>query len=302
LFLIIGLWSLITLSQISTGAILRNLGYIYLNRETIGNYDIISVDRIRNFFEQALILDPMNKQSKLGKIRTACLELKGSELETYWHSMSPKDLRRSFILRFLVLQAQRWQANQRLEAAEWGYTELLRLESNSLEAYRGLGDIAVKRNDFDEALEYYRELEKKVPAAEVMSIQRQGTTWRAIGEFQTAVELFELTLALQPTVEEELAAYYELGQTYLASGQLDLADQAFTQVITRDPKGNVGWLAGTSLYRRGEIASRQNQPERALADFEQAARLLQRRYPEYSLVAQEAATQARQALQNAPSP
>lgn len=296
LSVVVGMLGLILSAPASAVGLFRNAGYIFLTRAILDSSGI-ELYSGREFFEYALTLQPAEQRSTLGRARSAILVQNANVLEEYWRSTSPADLDRAFVWRFLTQRAHGWLANNRVEAARWAYEQLLSLDPTDQVGYTGLGDVAFSTGQFSEAVGYFRQLEKNVPAAKNTALQRQGQTLRVMGQFHEAVVLFEQILVQQPSLEEKLTAFYELGLTYEASNQLDRAIWAFSQVIDHDPEGSIGWFAGVSANHRGEIALRHNLSEEAVTDYELAARLFRRLYPQYSLSSQKIADRLRQEMQ-----
>lgn len=81
-----------------------------------------------------------------------------------------------------------------------------------------------------------------------------GLAWRYKGDAARAQDAWEQAVALDPGYR---APWYDLGELYLAAGDLDRADHAFTQVGQLTPPGAETWLAP---WRLAEVAAFRKDP------------------------------------------
>ena len=77
----------------------------------------------------------------------------------------------------------------------------------------------------------------------------QGLAWRYLGETERARAALLQAVALDP---DDRAAWYDLGELYLADGELQSASEAFAQVTRLIPEGPEAWIGP---WRQAEVAA-----------------------------------------------
>ncbi len=82
-----------------------------------------------------------------------------------------------------------------------------------------------------------------------------GLSYRYDGEEPRAEQHYRAALELDPDYD---AAWYDLGELYVASGRYDRAEEAFTRVAELVGEGPQGWLGP---WRLAEVAAHQHDAE-----------------------------------------
>jgi tetratricopeptide (TPR) repeat protein len=132
-------------------------------------------------------------------------------------------------------------------------------------AHEMLGMIAVKRGDFDAAVEHLRQAGELDPQHPELKLQL-GKALLAAGRCQEAVVAFEQQLAGQPTSSE---AWFRLGQAHYRLQDFRRAKDCYESSIQSDPERPLPW------YGLAQVCRRLNEPEQereCLQRFEELER------------------------------
>ncbi|MFB2967562.1 tetratricopeptide repeat protein [Aerosakkonema sp. BLCC-F183] len=114
-----------------------------------------------------------------------------------------------------------------LAAAEIKYKEILDLDINNAEAWRGLGTIYYVQEQYQDALEMlYKSL--KLDSSNAIVYYNLGLVKEKIGYLAKAVRYYEKAIALNPYYIE---AYHNLGKVFSEMGLLEQAETTFVRAI-----------------------------------------------------------------------
>jgi tetratricopeptide (TPR) repeat protein len=131
------------------------------------------------------------------------------------------------------------------------YRHLLQVDTASLEAYRGLGNLYMSQQRLDEAKKEFEEVARKQPKAAAGSATMIGTILTLQGKPAEARKQFEQALALDPqaaVAANNLAWSYAQGE----GANLDMALQLAQTAKARLPQSwevddTLGWI----YYKKG---------------------------------------------------
>lgn len=139
-----------------------------------------------------------------------------------------------------------------LDEARSRFAQILDKEPNNVKALEGLGDVAFKDKQFDDAARYYvqarafsksREestrLEKATKNAYFWSWMQSGSQNLASGQLQTAANAYRQALSTRP---DDTLAVQGLAGTYLKMGQTRQATDLYADLTRKNPYNADAWL------------------------------------------------------------
>ena len=145
----------------------------------------------------------------------------------------------------------------------------LRCDANFTGAWQLRAQLFIQQKKFDEAVDCLKtiiRIDPKLPDA-VRARFQIGLLYAEQKRFDEAIEAFKTIVQLDPKSLDAVTAQYRIGRVYLAQNRSDEAIACFTQVLAILPN------SPDVLFARGEASEQKGDLNRALDDFEQAARL-----------------------------
>jgi len=94
------------------------------------------------------------------------------------------------------------------------------------------GDTALRKKDFDLAIQYFEQAIKLDPGY-VMAYYNMGLTYKDKGEYAKAIQCFEKAIDLND--DNSFIYYIDLGKVYKEKGDYAKAIQSFDKAIELDP-------------------------------------------------------------------
>ena len=143
------------------------------------------------------------------------------------------------------------------------FTEAIRLNTKSAEAYCGRGIIYLEKGDLDNAIADISEairLDPKFP----QGYYNRGNVYVRKDNAEKAIADFTQAIRLDPRHRD---TYVGRGVAYNSKGEYDNAIADFTEAIRLDP------MVAYSYYNRGAVYHRQGKLDKAIADYTEAIRL-----------------------------
>jgi protein O-GlcNAc transferase len=151
----------------------------------------------------------------------------------------------------------------RLDAAQAGYEEVLRVDAANVDCLHLLGFLAFQRGEHERALQLIgRALERNPGHARAQ--QNLGNAYQALGRQAEAARSFERAAALAPDL---LEAHYNLGIARRALGEREAAGAAFRAALRVDAN------CAEAHYALGQLAADADDLATAKAAFELALAL-----------------------------
>lgn len=148
--------------------------------------------------------------------------------------------------RVLVLVGQIYFGTQDFATAEKYFRRALELDSQSPNAFYGIGAILARRGRYDEARGYLEEAIAKRPDY-VEAINDLGTLYAEQGKLNDAIAAFEYGIRVAP---DEDILYLNLGRSYVRAGQMERARQTMQQLLDRKPDSTIARHALEELNGR----------------------------------------------------
>lgn len=105
-------------------------------------------------------------------------------------------------------------------------------ENASLRAFTGLGELSIKKNDFDSASEYFSKALEISPEDEVAAYN-VGEVFFSHQKIEEAIKYFDLAIQIK---KDWSKPYLRLGYVYLNKGDLDKSLEYFNKFIEMDPE------------------------------------------------------------------
>jgi tetratricopeptide (TPR) repeat protein len=213
-------------------------------------------DRAILLYEQAIAAHPERRSNywNLGLIWL----LQGEELEAQgiWLSALSQgtseeiDLWTNELLGMLLERAFNTLEIRQFERAELIYSQILALDSTSVEAYYYLGEAIAQQGRYDDAISCWQHAIGCKPDF-VEAYEQQGRTFQKIEQFDEAIACYFKIISFQPDRSD---IYYDLGLCLTRTGQWTQAIELFERSIKLKPDffPAYGDLSYT-LCQQGEI-------------------------------------------------
>ena len=132
----------------------------------------------------------------------------------------------------------------RLDPASATCREMLRRNSRDADAWYWLGEIASRKGDFKQALEFQENYRATLPN-NFLPYNRMGWTHYTLKDYPEALEAFQKANSLQP----DYGSYLGIGQCYVAQEQYSRALDALLQAERLNPNEEV-LLALAEVYKQ----------------------------------------------------
>ncbi len=181
------------------------------------------------------------------------------------------------------------------DKAEQAYAHVLKLDSENLDALRGIGDIDYDRQKYDEAIAAYEHYLKKKPDDPEVRTDL-GTMYLYTGNADQAVVQYQKAIKSKP---EFYQAYYNMAVAYAQMNQTDKALATLAQALKLAPDENAKTRVRDLVAKIGGTAPSGAAPE--VASAPSAATVLQPAAPAASKAAASPAAQASIASAATPS-
>ncbi len=150
----------------------------------------------------------------------------------------------------------------RLPEAEEHFEAALKESPRSVGALSGLGFVAMKKEDFDSAVEFFEKAQAAAPAnKQIPEALLTARFWKNMqdaaaaqknGQLDTAVEMFKQALAMRPN---NLDAEAGLAGSYMQQGNAAAAIPVYEEILHLQPQNGEAWRGlVTAKYRAGNYA------------------------------------------------
>lgn len=178
--------------------------------------------------------------------------------------------------RSLLALALFYGASSRLGEAEEVYGKLLELAPDHPVALHNLGNLALRRDEPEQALAYYDRALRAEPAYLLARYHRAEALKRA-GRFQESFRAFESVFELEPKNARELEAFddalYQMASLHLTMGADEAARPMLEEVLRANPDHP------SANYAYGQVLLRLGKPQEAQAAFQNHMRVLAAQEP-----------------------
>ncbi len=160
-------------------------------------------------------------------------------------------------------QAKGFVARREYDKALAGFTEAIRLDPRSAEAYEGRARIYGTKRDYDRAIADLTAAIRLNPKRALVYYMR-GNAYRLKKDYDTAIADYTDAARIEPAASDP---YFWRGVAYDLKKDYDRAIADFTEAIRRAPKGARGY------YARGVAHARKKEYDEAIADYNRAVDL-----------------------------
>jgi tetratricopeptide (TPR) repeat protein len=142
------------------------------------------------------------------------------------------------------------------------YDEVLRLDPTHAGAFRGRGNLWLRKGEYDKAISDYSEAIRLNPKDYLAYVNRAGT-WENKQEYDKAISDYGEAIRLNPS---DSLAYEGRAGTWKERGDYDKAINDYTQAIKINPNS-------FNYSLRGELWADQKVYDKAIRDFRDAIRI-----------------------------
>ncbi len=158
--------------------------------------------------------------------------------------------------------------NEELERAIDDYSQVLKIDPDSANAYINRGYAHYEKGELDKAIADYTKAIKINPD-DALPYNNRGLVYSEKGELERAIADYNRALKINP---EYALPYNNRGLAYADKGELERAIADYNQALKINPKYADAYISrGNIYYEKGEL-------ERAIADYSQALKI----NPEYA--------------------
>jgi len=175
-----------------------------------------------------------------------------SSVQSAYAAGAPANLSRQDIKDIGRLRQSAFEATNagQFDLAELQWSELIEKLPDEAAVWSNRGNVRVRRNNLDGALEDYSQAIALAPLEPDPYLNR-GAVWEALGEWETAIADYNRVLKLNP---DDPAAFNNRGNAEAGQGEWDLAIADYQAAITLQPSFSLAYgNYALALYQAGDI-------------------------------------------------
>lgn len=169
------------------------------------------------------------------------------------YAAAPENLSRQDIKDISQLRQSAFEATNagQFDLAELQWSALIEKLPNEAAVWSNRGNVRVRQNKLDEALEDYSQA-IALASLEPDPYLNRGAVWEALGQWEKAIEDYNRVLKLNP---DDPAAFNNRGNAEAGQGDWDLAIADYEAAITLQPSFSLAYgNYALALYQTGDTA------------------------------------------------
>jgi protein O-GlcNAc transferase len=176
-----------------------------------------------NYFKLGLALLLSGRESEAQEVWLSCI----AQMDITQVDESTKDL-----IKILEAEVIQRFGNNKINQAEIINNQILEIDPQNSKAYKHLGNIFLKRNDIDLAIESYKQ-SLSIDPDYIDSYKQLGNAFLRKGSFQDAILSYQKALTINPNQVDIL---FNLGIVFQDSGDLNNAEESYKKSIESGAK------------------------------------------------------------------